>query len=506
MMPLLEAHDALLSPTAPGPAPAGLGWTGDASLCAPWSIGRRAVDLAAERRRRRSGCRWRSSSCRRPAGVARLLGVAGLVRAGRSRSTRGPGPEPTAMLDLKIEGAHGHRRHRAAGQPHRRRHPRRDASSPSATSRRETRGPHAQRLGQVRGARLHRHALALRLAPVGQPARRVEDPPGRDHRGRRQLRLLAGAGLDGVPRGPARLRAATSRPGMDFSWRSVGDYLRAFDASGTALNVVQLVGHGTLRVAAMGFARRAPDGRRADDDAAAAGRRDGRRRLGPVDRPHLRAGLVRDDATRSSPSRRRRRAIAASTPATSAARAPRCSTPCARRSQIGREADMPVQISHVKAAGRPNWGKVADALALIDAGARRGPRRHGRRLSVHGVEHLACARCCPTGRSRAGCDAMLKRLRGPRRCARASARRSRRRRPARACSSASGWENIMIACCPKRKDAEGKRIAEIAAAPRLDPVDAVVRAARRRRRRGLHDPVPARRGRPAPRARASGTS
>jgi len=35
--PLLEAHDALLSPTAPAPAPAGLGSTGDGSLCAPWS-------------------------------------------------------------------------------------------------------------------------------------------------------------------------------------------------------------------------------------------------------------------------------------------------------------------------------------------------------------------------------------------------------------------------------------------------------------------------------------
>jgi Asp-tRNA(Asn)/Glu-tRNA(Gln) amidotransferase A subunit family amidase len=37
VMPLLEAHDALLSPTAPGPAPAGLGSTGDGSFCAPWS-------------------------------------------------------------------------------------------------------------------------------------------------------------------------------------------------------------------------------------------------------------------------------------------------------------------------------------------------------------------------------------------------------------------------------------------------------------------------------------
>ncbi|HEY3188700.1 MAG TPA: amidase, partial [Solirubrobacteraceae bacterium] len=35
--PILAAHDALLSPTVPTPAPAGLGSTGDGSLCAPWS-------------------------------------------------------------------------------------------------------------------------------------------------------------------------------------------------------------------------------------------------------------------------------------------------------------------------------------------------------------------------------------------------------------------------------------------------------------------------------------
>lgn len=37
VMPLLAAHDALLVPTAPTPAPYGLGSTGDGSLCAPWS-------------------------------------------------------------------------------------------------------------------------------------------------------------------------------------------------------------------------------------------------------------------------------------------------------------------------------------------------------------------------------------------------------------------------------------------------------------------------------------
>src|SRR5256886_6866526 len=46
--------------------------------------------------------------------------------------------------------------------------------------------------------------------------------------------------------------------GMTFEWPSFGDYLRAFDADGTAINIMHLVGHGTLRIAAMGFARRSP--------------------------------------------------------------------------------------------------------------------------------------------------------------------------------------------------------------------------------------------------------
>src|SRR2546428_14134416 len=37
--------------------------------------------------------------------------------------------------------------------------------------------------------------------------------------------------------------------------------------------------------------------------------------------------------------------------------------------RVGREGELAVQASHIKAAGRPNWGRVADALALID-GAR----------------------------------------------------------------------------------------------------------------------------------------
>jgi aspartyl-tRNA(Asn)/glutamyl-tRNA(Gln) amidotransferase subunit A len=46
VVPLLAQHDALLSPTAPAPAPAGLDWTGDASLCQPWStLGAPSISL-----------------------------------------------------------------------------------------------------------------------------------------------------------------------------------------------------------------------------------------------------------------------------------------------------------------------------------------------------------------------------------------------------------------------------------------------------------------------------
>jgi len=37
--------------------------------------------------------------------------------------------------------------------------------------------------------------------------------------------------------------------------------------------------------------------------------------------------------------------------------------------RVGRDGGLPTQVSHVKAAGRPNWGWVGDALVLID-GAR----------------------------------------------------------------------------------------------------------------------------------------
>jgi N-acyl-D-aspartate/D-glutamate deacylase len=47
-------------------------------------------------------------------------------------------------------------------------------------------------------------------------------------------------------------------PGVDWSWRSVGEYLAAVDRVGIATNTVTLVGHNTLRRLVMGGEQRAP--------------------------------------------------------------------------------------------------------------------------------------------------------------------------------------------------------------------------------------------------------
>jgi len=47
-------------------------------------------------------------------------------------------------------------------------------------------------------------------------------------------------------------------PGVDWSWRSIGEYLEAVDRLGVATNTVTLVGHNTLRRLVLGGSKRAP--------------------------------------------------------------------------------------------------------------------------------------------------------------------------------------------------------------------------------------------------------
>jgi N-acyl-D-amino-acid deacylase len=138
--------------------------------------------------------------------------------------------------------------------------------------------------------------------------------------------------------------------------------------------------------------------------------------------------------------------------------------------RVGREGGLPAQVSHVKAAGRPNWGKVADALALIDAARAQGQDVMGD-VYPYTASSTTLRTLLPDWVLEGGIDAMLKRLSDP-------AIRDR----VRAELTGGGetllrgldWADIMVAYSPSRPDAQGRRIAEIAAARGEDPLDAAI--------------------------------
>src|SRR2546425_5879933 len=160
--------------------------------------------------------------------------------------------------------------------------------------------------------------------------------------------------------------------GMAFRWRSLGQSPAAFDADGPPVNVVQLVGHGTLRVAAMGFARREPTAgelttmQRALADAVEAGAWG--LSTGLIYAPGSYATTAEIVALARICARRRRTLYASHIRGEGAT----LLDAVAEAITVGREAEVSVQVSHIQAAGRPNWGKVTRALALVDAAAAEG--------------------------------------------------------------------------------------------------------------------------------------
>ncbi len=265
---------------------------------------------------------------------------------------------------------------------------------------------------------------------------------------------------------------AIARPrALDFRWRSVQEYLDRFDADGTALNVVQLIGHGALRIAAMGFARRAPSAGelRVMEKLLGEGMEAGAWGLstGLIYAPGSYA--TTEEIVALARVAARHRGIYASHVRGEAATLLEA---IAEAIRVGREADMPVQVSHVKAAGRPNWGRVRDALALVDAAAAEG-------LDVmadvypYTASSTFLRTLLPAWALEGGIAAMKTRL------ADADTRARLREALTESATGQSlvdrvGWDNIMIASCPGRPEAERRRLSELAGARARDPFEVLV--------------------------------
>lgn len=149
------------------------------------------------------------------------------------------------------------------------------------------------------------------------------------------------------------------------SWTTMGEYLDHLRAGGVSLNVASLVGHGTVRAAAMGHADREPDAEELERmrDYVDAAMTDGA--VG------LSTGLFYPPGSYADVEEIVALAEVAADHGGIYATHMRSESDELLASveealEIGRCADVPVQISHHKAIGPDNWGKVRYTLRRME--------------------------------------------------------------------------------------------------------------------------------------------
>jgi N-acyl-D-amino-acid deacylase len=183
-------------------------------------------------------------------------------------------------------------------------------------------------------------------------------------------------GLSPFPVNSARLdllRQSTSfmASKLTWDWNSTSDYLRYIETLPLSLNFVPLVAHGAVRLAAMGFDQRPPttdemeDMKRLVADAMESGA------------AGLSSGLIYPPGSYSTPEElvelckvvARYRGVYATHMRDESGNLVQS---VEESLLVGREAGVPVHISHHKAAGQDHWGRVRDSLARVDQARQQG--------------------------------------------------------------------------------------------------------------------------------------
>lgn len=272
-----------------------------------------------------------------------------------------------------------------------------------------------------------------------------------------------------------RAYAAFVDAGLSWEWEDASGYAACLERLPLACNVALQVGHGTVRVAVMGFDDRAPSSQELDAMRTHVARALEQGAFG------LSSGLIyvpgsyaateelvalaevagRYGAFYSSHIRGEGNSLLDAVGEALA---------------IGRRARVPVQLSHHKATGRQNWGLVGASLEMIDRA-----RASGQDVLADQYPYTAgsttLAAILPKRAMQGGIEAMLSRLADPHERARIRAEIASPG-PEALSSGAREFdpEAIMISSIPDGpcKVYEGRMLTEIAADRGEDPVDAAL--------------------------------
>jgi len=129
--------------------------------------------------------------------------------------------------------------------------------------------------------------------------------------------------------------------------------------------------------------------------------------------------------------------------------------------QIGQQSGVSVLISHHKAGGKKNWGKVKETLDLVEKARSQGINIH---LDVYPYTagSTMLASILPPWMHDGGLDQALKQLRNPQIRLRIKGEMEKGIKGWENFVEFAGWEGIVIAFCEKEKELEGKSILQIA--------------------------------------------
>jgi N-acyl-D-amino-acid deacylase len=254
---------------------------------------------------------------------------------------------------------------------------------------------------------------------------------------------------------------------LDLDWSTTGEYLGQLEKQGLAVNVVQLVGHGTVRTAVIGYQNRLPTGEELDEmkELVTQAMEDGAfglssglfyppgcyadtRELIELCKTVANYGGIYASHTRGE-----------GDPLIEAV---------AEALEIGEKANIPVEISHHKACGVQNWGKVKETLRMMEEA-----RSRGIEVTCDVYPYVACGTdiesMIPSWAHEGGFDNLCKRLKN------VKIRKRLRREMLEGIPGwertlkQSGWGRIKVIDWKKHKEFEGKTLAEIAELMNVDP-------------------------------------
>jgi N-acyl-D-amino-acid deacylase len=141
--------------------------------------------------------------------------------------------------------------------------------------------------------------------------------------------------------------------------------------------------------------------------------------------------------------------------------------------RISREANIPAEVYHIKAAGKKNWGKLDNLLSRIEAAQKEGLKIRAN-MYTYTAAGTGLDACFPPWTEDGGYPALFKRLRDP---------ETRKKIAAEVRTDTDKWENLYLAAgSPDRiilvgfkseelKPLTGKTLAEVAKMRGKDPIE-----------------------------------